>query len=171
MEDIKNYEGAVFFVDILGISALTNGAIPLKNEDFKPWLNDRKLYTNQFLGASILTEFRKLLSSIKGKNSKITITQLSDCAFIWSEDILEVLVFCSKFMHQAIKNGILCRGGLAYGEIIETKQPHNLGRFILGDAVTQAAKLESQSKGCRVLINRGLPETLSLKVCKLKRDA
>ncbi len=64
-------------------------------------------------------------------------------------------------MHQAINNGILCRGGLAYGEIIETNQPHHLGRFILGDAVTQAAKLEGKSKGCRVLINEELPYEFS----------
>ncbi|WP_407517157.1 nucleotidyl cyclase domain-containing protein [Elizabethkingia anophelis] len=159
MELLQNYKGAVFFVDILGISALTNNNITLTNEDFKPWLKSkREKYSNQYLGASILVEFRKLLLKLGKENTKLKITQLSDCAFIWSEEISDVIIFCSKFMHQAIENGILCRGGIAYGEIIETNHSHELGRFILGDAVTQAAKLEGQSKGCRILINRELPE-------------
>lgn len=161
MELLQKYNGAVFYVDILGISALTNNKIHLKNEDFKPWLkNDKKKFSNQFLGAVILVEFRKLLIKLSEENAKVKITQLSDCAFIWSEEITDIIIFCSKFMHQAIENGILCRGGLAYGEIIETNQSHQLGRFILGDAVTQAAKLEEESKGCRVLINTELPYEL-----------
>ncbi len=63
-------------------------------------------------------------------------------------------------MHESVNNGILCRGGLAYGEIIETNQSHKLGRFILGDAVTQAAKLEELSKGCRILMNEEIPHEL-----------
>lgn len=161
MELLQNYKGAVFFVDILGISALTNNKISLNEDDFRPWLKDDiNKFSNQFLGAAILAEFRKLLLELSRENSNLKITQLSDCAFIWSEQISDVIIFCSKFMHQAIEKGILCRGGLAYGEIIETNQSHKLGRFILGDAVTQAAKLESRSKGCRVLINTELPQEL-----------
>lgn len=161
MELLQNYKGAVFFVDILGISALTNNKIELDDEDYIPWLNnDVDKFSNQFLGASILAEFRSLLLKLRKGNTSLKITQLSDCAFIWSERIADVVVFCSKFMHRAVEKGILCRGGLAFGEIIETNQTHKLGRFILGDAVTQAAKLESRSKGCRVLINRELPQEL-----------
>lgn len=161
MELLQNYKGAVFFVDILGISALTNNNINLEEEDYRPWLNnDIDKFSNQFLGASILAEFRSLLLKLRKGNTSLKITQLSDCAFIWSEDIADVVVFCSKFMHRAVEKGILCRGGLAFGEIIETNQSHKLGRFILGDAVTQAAKLESRSKGCRVLINCELPQEL-----------
>lgn len=161
MELLQNYKGAVFFVDILGISALTNNKISLNDDDFRPWLKDDiHKFSNQFLGAAILAEFRKLLLKLSRENSNLKITQLSDCAFVWSEQIADVIIFCSKFMHQAIEKGILCRGGLAYGEIIETNQSHKLGRFILGDAVTQAAKLECRSKGCRVLINTELPQEL-----------
>ncbi|WP_312285108.1 hypothetical protein [Chryseobacterium gleum] len=160
MELLENYKGAVFFVDILGISALTNSKIELDENDFTPWLDDPTKFSNQFLGAAILAKFRDLLSSLGDENTNLKITQLSDCAFVWSKKIEDVVVFCSKFMHHAVNNGILCRGGLAYGEIIETNQFHKLGRFILGDAVTQAAKLESISKGCRVLINQDLPHEL-----------
>ncbi|CAM4071803.1 hypothetical protein [Gillisia limnaea] len=161
MELLQHYKGAVFFVDILGISALTNNNIALNHEDYRTWLNNNiPKFSNQFLGASILAEFRKLLLKLRKGNTSLKITQLSDCAFIWSEQIADVVVFCSKFMHQAVEKGILCRGGMAFGEIIETNQSHRLGRFILGDAVTQAAKLESRSKGCRVLINSDLPQEL-----------
>lgn len=161
MELIEKYNGAVFFVDILGMSALTNKKIVLNEEDFAPWLRDLGVeYSNQFLGAAILSEFRSLLLDLSSKNKNIKVTQLSDCAFIWSENIADVIVFCSKFMHQAIDRGILCRGGMAFGEIIETNQSHKLGRFIVGDAVTKAAKLESVAKGCRVLITEEFPHDL-----------
>ncbi|WP_312716763.1 hypothetical protein, partial [Sphingobacterium multivorum] len=107
-----------------------------------------------------LAKFRDLLSTLGSEKKSIKITQLSDCAFIWSENISDVLTFCSRFMHESVNNGILCRGGLAYGEIIETNQSHKLGRFILGDAVTQAAKLEELSKGCRILMNEEIPHEL-----------
>ncbi len=54
MELLENYNGAVFFVDILGISALTNNKIDLQEEDFAPWLDDPTKFSNQFLGAAIL---------------------------------------------------------------------------------------------------------------------
>ncbi len=160
MELLTNYNGAVFYVDILGISALTNNKITLDNKDFQPWLDDPTKFSNQFLGAAILSKFRDLLSTLGNEKKTLKITQLSDCAFIWSQNIADVVLFCSKFMHQAVDSGILCRGGLAYGEIIETDQSHKLGRFILGDAVTQAAKLEQLSKGCRVLMNQEIPHEL-----------
>lgn len=161
MESIQNYEGGVLFVDILGISALTNGTLKLKKEDFEPWLNDNKnQYKNQFLGAAVLAEFRKILMELDNQYPNITITQLSDCAFIWSRNLTDILIFASNFMHKSVNNGLLCRGGISYGEIIETSQNHRLGRFILGDAVTTAAKLESRSKGCRILISDNIPSKL-----------
>lgn len=161
MEAIEKYNGAVLYVDILGISALTNGIIKLKREDYEPWLNgSRRQYKNQYLGAALLSEFRKILTQLDEEYSDITITQLSDCAFIWSKNVTDVIIAASKFMHRSIFMGLLCRGGMSYGEIIETSQSHKLGRFILGDAVTTAAKLESRSKGCRILINQNIPQRL-----------
>lgn len=57
-------------------------------------------------------------------------------------------------------NGILCRGGLAYGEILESDDSNQMGHFILGDAVTRAVELEGKAKGCRVLIDDELPSAL-----------
>lgn len=48
-------------------------------------------------------------------------------------------------------SGVLCRGGLSYGEvIIPNNDKESFGSFILGDAVTRAAKHEAKGKGCRV---------------------
>jgi hypothetical protein len=91
---------------------------------------------------------------------KVTVSQLSDCAFIWGEEISNVLRFAFRFMHKAIDQGILSRGGLAFGEIIETEQIHSLGRLIVGNAVTQAVALEGYAKGARILINQELPSEL-----------
>lgn len=97
MELLQKYNGTVFFVDILGISALTNNKISLNNKHFKPWLeNDETKFSNQFLGAAILVEFRKLLLKLGKQNPGVKITQLSDCAFIWSQSIEDVIIFCIR---------------------------------------------------------------------------
>jgi len=161
MELISKYDGAVFYVDILGMKALTNNKIDLADEDYSHWLDQYRLeHTNQYLAASILAEFRKILINLDNDFEDVTISQLSDCAFVWSKNITNIVLFASKFMTTAITSGILCRGGLTYGEIIETNQNHKLGRFIVGKAVTDAAKLEGVAKGARVLIDIDFPHNL-----------
>ncbi|MGU3374463.1 hypothetical protein [Chryseobacterium sp. M5A1_1a] len=161
MELINKIQGAVFFVDILGFGALTQKKINLKNEDFSIWLDQYSLeYENQNLAASILAKFREILLKIDEKFEDVTISQLSDGAFVWSKNIKEVIISANNIMSECISNGVLCRGGLSYGEIIETSQSHNLGRFILGDAVTNAVKLEGIAKGCRIMINQEFPHDL-----------
>jgi len=161
MELISKNEGAVFFVDILGMTALTNNKIDLSKEDYSPWLDQYHLdYTNQFLAASILAQFRKILIELEKIFKNVTISQLSDCAFIWSDNIADIVLFASNFMTKAVRNGLLCRAGLTYGEIIETNQNHKFGRFIVGKAVTDAAKLEGIAKGARVLIDEDFPHHL-----------
>jgi hypothetical protein len=162
MELITKYEGAVFFVDILGMTALTNNLIALEDEDYSHWLGQYGLeHTNQYLAASILADFRKILTELDNEFNNVTVSQLSDCAFVWSKDITNIVLFASKFMTKAISAGLLCRGGMTYGEIIETNQEHKLGRFIVGKAVTDAAKLEGVAKGARVLIDIDFPSNLN----------
>ncbi len=161
MELISKYDGAVFFVDILGMTALTNSKIALSNDDYSYWLDKHgKEYTDQYLAASILAEFRQILIELNISFQSVTVSQLSDCAFIWSKNISNVVLFASKFMTTAINRGLLCRGGMTYGEIIETNQNHQLGRFIVGKAVTDAAKLEGIAKGARILIDKDFPRSL-----------
>lgn len=162
MELITKYDGAVFFVDLLGMTALTNNRIDLVNEDYECWLSQYGLeYTNQYLAASLLADFRKILVELNDQFDNVTVSQLSDCAFVWSKNITDIVVFSSQFMTKAISSGLLCRGGLTYGEIIETNQNHELGRFIVGKAVTDAAKLEGIAKGSRVLIDIDFPHNLN----------
>lgn len=63
-------------------------------------------------------------------------------------------------MWDCLQNGILCRGGIAYGDIIEDNNT-KLGQMLLGNAVSKAVKLEQAgAKGCRVLMNQEVPASL-----------
>lgn len=169
MEFAKKIEGAVFFIDILGFGALTRDQITLSEKDFQPWLESYKQnldfveYNNQFLAASILSSFRNILNDLKNCYPDVKVAQLSDCAFIWSENISDIVLFANNFMCRAIREGLLCRGGMSYGEIIETETNENnsLGKFILGKAVSNAVELEKAPKGCRILIDEDFPSYLS----------
>ncbi|MEN5386577.1 hypothetical protein ABE179_01405 [Aliarcobacter skirrowii] len=153
--------GAVFFVDILGFGALTRNKIELEAIHYKAWNKTNEEKNNQFLAMNLLKKFRNNLIQINKNYSHVKVAQLSDCAFIWSENISEVILFVNNFMTRAIEDGILCRGGLAYGEILETDDSFNkIGQFILGDAVTRAVELEGKAKGCRVLIDDEFPSAL-----------
>ena len=161
MELSNKYNGAVFFVDLLGMGALTKGLIPLVDEDYATWLGGYDYErSNQFLAAAVLVEFRKLLADFVARHPSVTISQLSDCASIWSQNAAAVVVAAAALMQAAIKRGLLCRGGMAYGEIIVTNQNHSLGRLIVGEAVTEAVKLEGASKGARILVNDTFPHRL-----------
>lgn len=152
--------GAVFFVDILGFGALTKKKIKLEDIDYEAWNKTDEEKSNQFFAMNILKTFRSSLTLIHKKYSNVKVAQLSDCAFIWSENIIEVVLFANNLMASCIENGILCRGGLAYGEILESDDSNQMGHFILGDAVTRAVELEGKAKGCRVLIDDELPSAL-----------
>lgn len=161
MDLINKINGAVFFVDILGFGALTQNKINLEDKDYSIWLDQYSLdYDNQNLAASILAKFREILIKISDENPSVTISQLSDCAFVWSSNIKDVIIIANHIMSECISQGVLCRGGLSYGEIIETQQNHKLGRFILGNAVTEAVKLEGIAKGCRIMVNQEFPHSL-----------
>ncbi|MFQ2385899.1 hypothetical protein [Aeromonas dhakensis] len=152
-------EAAVFFIDILGMSALTEGSIDLtgihKKIDtsiYEVEINGKKELSspNQIIAAWTLNRFREALRNVHFKFD-VKVSQLSDCAFIWSESSSELLMASSKIMWDLTLSGVLCRGGLSYGEvIIPDNDKESFGSFILGDAVTRAAKHESRGKGCRV---------------------
>lgn len=160
-KDLQSYNGVVLYVDILGFGALTRGQIQLSKNDFKSWpIRNGQEKNNQFLAANILVKFRKILQDLNADEGDITVSQLSDCFFAWSDNIAAVIKFAFRFMHLAIQGGILCRGGMAYGEIIETEKSHSMGRLILGNAVTKAVELEGLAKGARILITDDLPAKL-----------
>ena len=158
---MKSSKAAVFFVDVLGFSALTKGIVPnIEVNDYEAWgLNDEDSQNHSFLAATILLEFRDVLFLLKRHLPSLNIAQISDCAFIWCEDIGMLLRGVHYFMWAAVKEkGILCRGGLAYGEIVEIPNVnYELGAFIVGDAVTRAAKNEGRLKGPRITMDESFP--------------
>ena len=161
MQFLKRTNGAVFYVDILGFGALTRNKIDLSDKDFSDWLDKyHQPYDNQVLAAAILSEFRTILNKLAIKYKTVTISQLSDCAFVWSANIKDVLLVANNIMSECISNGIFCRGGLSHGEILETYQNFKIGKFIVGNAVTEAVKLESIAKGCRIMMSEDFPLTL-----------
>lgn len=155
----ESKEAAVFFIDILGMSALTEDAINLSGTENKidtsiydVEINGSKQISspNQIIAAWTLKRFREVLRDVNVKYN-INISQLSDCAFVWSESTSDLLLASSELMWNLTFSGVLCRGGLSYGEvIIPNNDKESFGSFILGDAVTRAAKHESRGKGCRV---------------------
>lgn len=147
--------GAVFFVDILGVGALTQGSIPISKEHFD---SHRFSYKNKFsehqFCAKLLMKFRRILVSATKNRSNVKVAQLSDCAFVWSEDVDAVVNVARDIMWKSLLGGLMCRGGLAYGQIVEPEKVNKqLGMFICGGAVTEAVKLEGQFKGMRVAVS------------------
>lgn len=165
---MKTYNGAVFFVDILGFSALTKGQVTgITKKDYDAWGVDSEVeHPYSYLAATMLVEFRDALLTLKKHLPSLNIAQISDCAFIWSENAKELLTGVHEFMWNAIGNkGILCRGGLAYGEIIEVENvDYSLGAFVVGDAVTRAAKNEQKLKGPRIAMDENFPHDIYVNV-------
>ena len=65
-------------------------------------------------------------------------------------------------MWALIKSGVLCRGGIAYGNIVEPDRVNtSLGRFVLGEAATKAVDMEKSGKGCRIFSDVDLPSEIS----------
>lgn len=155
--NLRIYEGAVLFVDLLGISALTKARIDsVTKEDFAAFGNENQSNPrNQVFCAVLLSEFRKNLRS--GVALELRISQLSDCAFVWSEDIDKVVEFSRALFWKNIYAGLLCRGGLSYGEIVEPKKEgKGIGDFVCGEAVTRSVELERTGKGSRIFIDRDI---------------
>lgn len=155
---MQSFEGAVLFVDILGVSALTTSSLPLVAlADFEALGRNGKGNTsNQVFCANLLSIFRSNLLSCKAKNLKIA--QLSDCAFLWSSDIDCVVTTSKKLFTANSKSGILARGGMAYGQIVEpSKTNSSIGLFVCGEAATRAAQLEGSGKDARIFVDQDLP--------------
>ncbi|MCE0975536.1 hypothetical protein [Pseudomonas putida] len=149
---MRSFQGAVLFVDMLGFSALTRGKLNLGTDEYKPWkIAPKGDFPHQLLAAQILLTFRKALMRTSRTFKAVKVAQLSDCAFLWSEDVGAVVDAGRHLMHEAALTGLLCRGGLAVGDIHEpNKVNHSIGAFIVGDAVTRAATYETMGKGMRV---------------------
>ncbi|WP_431049669.1 hypothetical protein [Roseateles sp. L2-2] len=149
---MKCYKGAVLFIDMLGFSALTRGRVKLTSEACEPWEVDfAKPSPHQILAARLLMKLRAVLIEAGKTFPAVKIAQLSDCAFLWSEDVGAVTDCGRLLLEESVAQGLLVRGGLAYGDIVEPDRTRkSLGAFVAGDAVTRAATYETAGKGMRV---------------------
>lgn len=165
---MRQYKGVVFFVDILGIGSLTRGRISLLNEDYESHgIKSIRNTNTHFFSAKLLMKFRKVLNEFTN-NKDVNVSQLSDCAFIWSEKPTLVIDAAIKCMWKLVREGIFCRGGIAYGKIVEPDRVNNrLGGFILGEAATKAVDLEKSGKGCRIFSDTGLPSKMKIHISLL----
>ncbi len=163
-KNINSYNAAVFFVDILGFSALTKGEVSgITIKDYEAWnVDPQREHPNSYLAATILVEFREALCLLKKYKPTLHVAEISDCAFIWSENVSELIEGVHFFMWTAIKDkGILCRGGMAYGEVLSVENENDeLGAFVVGDAVTRAVKNEGRMKGPRVTMDIDFPHAV-----------
>lgn len=159
---MKEYTGAVFFVDILGVGALTQGKIEISENDFSSHnFSYRSKFSEHQFCAKLLLKFRRILVQTTKSVKNIKVAQLSDCAFIWSDDPDTVVNVARDIMWTSVLGGILCRGGLANGQIVEPDKINTkLGMFICGGAVTDAVRLEGAGKGARVFIKQELVSEL-----------
>ena len=164
LNNMNTYRGAAFYIDILGFSALTQGlVVGLNREDYEAWgINAKEQQNHHVLAATIIVEFRNVLQALKKHIPSIHIAHISDCAFIWSENVVELLRGVRYFMWTAVRDkGILCRGGISYGEIVEVEnKDYALGSVVLGDAVTRAVHLESVLKGPRIAMDEEFPHAV-----------
>lgn len=168
---MNQYDGAVLYLDLLGIGALTRGQVKLTESDYLAWVVEQDA-GHHFFAAKLLQRFRLELIAVSKlyQDAGLRVSQLSDAAFIWSTDAGLVAEAARDLMWRLTMKGVLCRGGLAYGQIIEPdKVNRSLGEFILGDAVTEAVNLEGAGKGCRVFCDTDVAHAV-LKRFHFRRD-
>jgi hypothetical protein len=161
---MNEYKGAVAFLDLLGIGQLTRGKITLIQQDFEAFdLPSASVDQVHRFAANILVLFRKALLRARAQHKDVKFAQLSDSAFLWSSKPLDVVNAARAVMWDVTTTGLLCRGGLSFGGIIEPdKVNHGIGAFVLGEAATTAVDVEHSGKGCRLFSDVALPTTLSI---------
>lgn len=159
---MREYDGAVAFLDLLGIGRLTRGAIEVRPEDFAAFATPAPsgALPHRF-AAHLLTEFRQALLRARARSAEVQFAQLSDSAFLWSRNPLHLTNAARAVMWEITLRGILCRGGLAFGRIVEPEKVNrSLGAFVLGEAATRAVDIERAGKGCRLFSDVDLPSRL-----------
>jgi len=159
---MKEYDAAVAYLDFLGIGPLTRGGIALTDQDFLAFSIPNKVHSGPHpFAAHLLVSFRNALRRAKTGHPEVEFSQLSDSAFLWSKNSLDLVNAARGLMWELTLSGVFCRGGMSYGSIIEPdKVDRRLGAFILGQAVTEAVKLERAGKGCRLFSSVTLPSEL-----------
>lgn len=161
---MRQYKGAVCFLDLLGIGELTRKRVELQDADYEAHgIRKTGIRTEQGFCANLLVKFRRVLRTTKGAYPVVQVAQLSDSAFLWSEQPLQLAKAVAHCMRTTVLEGLLCRGGISYGDIIEPDRVNRtIGHFVAGEAVTKAVELESAGKGCRIFSDARLPRKVDL---------
>src|SRR5687767_20542 len=117
---------------MLGIGALTRGQVHLQEADFDAW-DIAEPGQHQLFAAKLLQQFRQCLLQVSSSNkSSLRVAQLSDSAFLWSADPSVVVEAARDLMWRVTRLGLLCRAGMAFGQIVEpAKVNRSLGEFVL----------------------------------------
>lgn len=77
MKYMKQYSGAVLFIDMLGIGALTRGRIPLTELEHAQWnVGAAMTGRHQLLGAKLLMQFRRSLVHTQKACPLVKVAQL-----------------------------------------------------------------------------------------------
>ncbi|KQU08037.1 hypothetical protein [Rhizobium sp. Leaf453] len=155
---MREYDGAVLFVDILGVGALTTSPKTIvEMADFAAHSRHSKpVVSNQYFCAILLSQFRRNLMAVDSDG--LFVAQLSDSAFLWSKNTNLVLEAARKLFWLNAYSGVLARAGMAFGQIVEPeKVASHLGKFVCGEAVTRAVGLEQTGKGARIFVDTIIP--------------
>jgi hypothetical protein len=151
---MNSYPGFVAYLDLLGIGALTRGKVLLTEEDFSAFQIRRMEPRQHLFAANLLACFRRTLMDAQAEFDRVSFAQLSDAAFLWSASPIDLLPACRRVMYDLAHAGVLCRGGIGFGEIVEPDKVNaDLGAFVLGPAVTRAVGAERSGKGFRVFVD------------------
>lgn len=158
---MKTINGYAAYVDLLGTSHLSKGAISLPDDCVSIYnvppsfsKDDR----HHYIAFKLIAKFRELLKELQTQYPSLEISQFSDCAFLWADNSIVVLAATSQLMFLTIRNGLLCRAGISSGQILlPTNESHQFGKFVAGSAVTNAASNEGKGKGCRIFTDDCYP--------------
>lgn len=139
----KMEKGLVCYFDLLGFSYLTKNITDEENY---------KILKNNFV------LFHKIIYEII-KDPEINTSILSDCVFIYTYNTTKIdilMKYAANIMRNSLKNGILVRGGMCYGdfEVVKTTLSST---NICGEAVTKAVTYEeTKGQGCRLFTDENL---------------
>ena len=148
---------AVAYLDIIGFGALTNKSITVKEH---PHISLATKKPNLELSIFLVKKYRKIVQQVSRKY-RLGYSLLSDSAFLWTEKADDMLYALSDLMWRFLSVGILCRGGVSYGESVCENKASQSSKFLVGDAVTRAVALESRGKGARIFMDTDFPHKIS----------
>ncbi|OIQ51141.1 hypothetical protein BerOc1_03086 [Pseudodesulfovibrio hydrargyri] len=148
---------AVAYLDIIGFGALTNKSVQVEEHPFLRGKCDNK---NLMLSIELVKKYRKIVQEVSRKY-RLGYSLLSDSAFLWTQKADDMLYALPDLMWRLLSVGILCRGGLSYGETVCENKKSQSSKFLVGDAVTRAVKLEASGKGARIFMDTDFPSEIT----------